>query len=459
MQMTTATTTDIALAGHLMRRAGFALPAYELEILAEKSYEALVDDLVDYDKFDPVEMNLLERYHSEYADGEGWTPLLIMYRMINSKRPLQEKMALMWHGVFATGSAKVTNGPMMFRHYEMLREFAVDDFGVILKRLSRDPAMLFWLDQQTNHATAVNENWGRELLELFSMGVGNYTEEDVRDCARAYTGWTIDQVIPRYPFGQQGGSFVYRDDDHDDSHKSFLGQTGDFNGDDIVDIIVDHPATAQFVGREIHSFFVSDRPVQSEIDAIADSYTANGGKIREVMRDLFNSDFFKENRFTRVRNPAEYIVGTVNLTGEHRDPYEFGIHELSQKSTLMGQQLLNPPTVEGWHTGKEWIDSALLMERVNFAVERIGNSDAPGVIKMMERVAAGRDWIEPSEMLDAALYELGALELESRHRTALLEEIGIDEPIRNGGKNREQYEAAILEVFELITASREYQLG
>ena len=442
-----------------MRRAGFALPAYELEILAEKSYEALVDDLVDYDKFDPVEMNLLERYHSEYADGEGWTPLLIMYRMINSKRPLQEKMALMWHGVFATGSAKVTNGPMMFRHYEMLREFAVDDFGVILKRLSRDPAMLFWLDQQTNHATAVNENWGRELLELFSMGVGNYTEEDVRDCARAYTGWTIDQVIPRYPFGQQGGSFVYRDDDHDDSHKSFLGQTGDFNGDDIVDIIVDHPATAQFIGREIHSFFVSDRPVQSEIDAIADSYTANGGKIREVMRDLFNSDFFKENRFTRVRNPAEYIVGTVNLTGEHRDAYEFGIHELPQKSTLMGQQLLNPPTVEGWHTGKEWIDSALLMERVNFAVERIGNFDAPGVRKMMERVAAGRDWVEPSEMLDAALYELGALELESRHRTALLEEIGIDEPIRNGGKNREQYEAAILEVFELITASREYQLG
>ncbi len=457
--MTTVTATNVALVGHLMRRAGFSLPAHELEHLAEKSYEALVDDLVDYDKFDPVETHLLERYHSEFADGEGWTPLLIMYRMINSKRPLQEKMALMWHGVFATGTAKVTNGPMMLRHYEMLREFAVDNFGNILKRLSRDPAMLFWLDQQTNHATAVNENWGRELLELFSMGVGNYTEEDVRDCARAYTGWTIDQVIPRYPFGQQGGSFVYREDDHDNGQKSFLGHTGDFNGDDIVDIIVDHPVTAQFVGREIHSFFVSDQPVQSEIDAIAEAYTASGGEIREVMRDLFNSDFFKEARFTRVRNPAEYIVGTVNLTGQHRDPYEYGLHELPQKSTLMGQQLLNPPTVEGWHTGKEWIDSALLMERVNFAVERIGNPDAPGVEKMMRRVAAGRDCIEPTEMLDAALYELGALELEPMNRVALLEEIGINDPIPCDGANSEQYESAILEMFELITASREYQLG
>ena len=366
---------------------------------------------------------------------------------------------LMWHGVFATGSAKVTNGPMMSQHYEMLREFAVDNFAEILKRLSRDPAMLFWLDQQTNHAIAVNENWGRELLELFSMGVGNYTEEDVRDCARAYTGWTIDQVIPRYPFGQQGGSFVYRNDDHDDGEKSFLGHKGDFNGDDIVDIIVDHPATAQFVGREIHNFFVSDQPVQSEIDSIAEAYTASGGEIREVMRTLFNSDFFKEARFTRVRNPVEYIVGTVHLTGELRDPYEYGLHELPQKSTLMGQQLLNPPTVEGWHTGKEWIDSALLMERVNFAVERIGNYDAPGVEKMVDRVADGRDWIEPAEMLDAALYELGALDLGSKSRTALLDEVGTQKPIQCNGANREQYETAILETFQLITASREYQLG
>ena len=269
--MTTLVHTEVGLIGHLMRRAGFGLPAAELERLAARGYDTVVDDLVDYEKFEPLELDLLNRYHAEHTDGEGWAPLLIMHRMVNSPRPLQEKMALMWHGVFATGSAKVMSGPMMRRHYELLRSFATNNFADILKQLSRDPAMLFWLDQQTNHATAVNENWGRELLELFSMGVGNYSEDDVRDCARAYTGWTIDQVIPRYPFGQQGGSFVYRGDDHDGGNKTFLGRTGTFNGDDIVDIIVNEPATAQFVGREIHSFFVSDEPAQDEIDFIADS--------------------------------------------------------------------------------------------------------------------------------------------------------------------------------------------
>lgn len=457
--MTTLERTGVALIGHLMRRAAFGLPAHELERLAEKGYDTVVDDLVDYEKFGPVEADLLNRYHSEFTDGEGWAPLLIMYRMVNSRRPLQEKMALMWHGVFATGSAKVMSGPLMRQHFEMLRGFAVDNFADILKELSRDPAMLFWLDQQNNHATAVNENWGRELLELFSMGVGNYTEDDVRDCARAYTGWTIDQVIPRYPFGQQGGSFVYREDDHDHGQKTFLGRTGNFNGDDIVDIVVGEPATAQFVGREIHNFFVSDEPVQDEIDSIAESYIENGHEMREVMRDLFKSEFFKEARFRRVRNPVEHVIGTVKLTGEHEDPYEYGLSRLPRTATIMGQQLLNPPTVEGWHTGREWIDSALLMERVNFAVERLGNQDAPGVRSMIRRISEGRDWITPEQLLDAALYEMGALELEPKSRRALLEEMGIGDRIPCDEMGKEQFESAALESFELIAASREYQLG
>ena len=457
--MTTLVQTEVGLIGHLMRRAGFGLPAEELEQLAARGYDSVVDDLVDFEKFEPLELDLLNRYHAEHTDGEGWAPLLIMHRMVNSPRPLQEKMALMWHGVFATGSAKVMSGPMMRRHYELLRSFATNNFADILKQLSRDPAMLFWLDQQTNHATAVNENWGRELLELFSMGVGNYSEDDVRDCARAYTGWTIDQVIPRYPFGQQGGSFVYRGDDHDGGNKTFLGRTGTFNGDDIVDIIVNEPATAQFVGREIHSFFVSDEPAQDEIDFIADSYIENDHEMKEVMRDLFKSDFFKAARFKRVRNPIEHVVGTVMLTGEYRDPYEYGLFRLPRAATLMGQQLLNPPTVEGWHTGREWIDSALLMERVNFAVERLGDADAPGVSNMVRRIAQGRDWITPEELLDAALYEMGGLELKPKSRRALLEEIGAGEriPCRTGAM--EQFESAALETFQLIAASREYQLG
>jgi len=339
-----------------------------------------------------------------------------------------------------------------------LRDMALDNFADILKRLSRDPAMLFWLDQQMNHGTAVNENWGRELLELFSLGVGNYTEDDVRDCARAYTGWTIDQVIPRYPFGQQGGSFVYKEHDHDEGQKTFLGHTGNFQGDDIVDIIVEQPAAAQFIGREIHKFFVSDHPVQEEIDLIAKAYTDSDHEIREVLRTLFKSDFFKNARFTRIQNPVEYVVGTVKQTGEHEDPYEYGLYRLPQNARLMGQQLLNPPTVEGWHTGREWIDSALLMERVNFAVERLGNGNAPGVRQMIERMSAGREQIAPEQLLDAALYELGALELISKSRDVILEELE-GQAIPCDDAHREQFEAAALGVFQLIAATREYQLN
>jgi uncharacterized protein (DUF1800 family) len=457
--VTTVVKTEVALVGHLMRRAGFGLPAYKLEELAEKSYDAVVDDLVDYEKFEPVELDLAERYHSEHADGEGWMPLLITYRMINSQRPLQEKTALMWHGVFATGTAKVTNGPLMKQHYEMLRDFALNNFSDILKRLSRDPAMLFWLDQQMNHGVAVNENWGRELLELFSLGVGNYTEDDVRDCARAYTGWTLDQVIPRYPFGQQGGSFVFREDDHDDGQKTFLGHTGDFNGDDIVNIIVDQPAAAQFIGREVHKYFVSDQPIQEEIDFIAKAYTDNNHEIREVLRALFKSDFFKNSRFNRIQSPIEFVVGTIKQTGEYEDPYEYGLYSLPRNAMLMGQQLLNPPTVEGWHTGREWIDSALLMERVNFAVERVGNAHTPGVRQMIDRIRVGRDWITQEQLLDAVLYEMGALELVSKSRKVILEELPGESDIQCDESNAVQFDATAVEVFQLIAAASDYQLN
>ena len=164
-------------------------------------------------------------------------------------------------------------------------------------------------------------------------------------------------------------------------------------------------------------------------------------------------------KFARIQNPVEYVVGTVKQTGEHEDPYEYGLYHLPQKARLMGQQLLNPPTVEGWHTGREWIDSALLMERVNFAVERLGNAGAPGVKQMIERIAAGREQIAPEQLLDAALYELGALELISKSRDVILEEFEDRDAIPCDDVNREQFEGVALGVFQLIAATREYQLS
>ena len=203
--------SDTALLGHLIRRAAFGASASKLESLRSVPYEEIVEDLIHVEKYPRIEEDLLERYHIQHADEENtrWSAARWMYRMINSDRPLEEKTALMWHGVFATGYAKVTNNPMMRAHYEMLRDKGLGSFRDLLVALAKDPAMIFWLDQQMNHSEARNENFGRELLELFSMGIGNYTEEDVKECARAFTGWTKSQTIPRYPTGFYNLSLIH----------------------------------------------------------------------------------------------------------------------------------------------------------------------------------------------------------------------------------------------------------
>ena len=447
-----------SLTAHLLRRAGFGATPSEVDAATEAGYAATLDELLNPERFErPVE-DLLERFHSEHSDEESprWSAIKWTYRMINSRRQLEEKMALMWHGVFATGWSKVTNGQMMHRQYEMLRDNCLGDFRTLLQKLSRDPAMLYWLDQQSNHATAVNENYGRELLELFSMGRGNYTEDDVRSCARAFTGWTMTQVLPRYPTGYWPSVFVYREEDHDDDEKTFLGETGNFNGDDVIDIIVRQPATATFVAREIYRFFVADEIDEAAVSEIAEAYFRHGYEMRDVMRFVFESDFFKLARFKRVKSPIEFVVGTVKLAEQYRDPYQFDLARLPRLSTMMGQELLNPPTVEGWHTGREWIDSAFLVERVNFVAENLGDSSAPGVVEIANRIGNGRTTVSATDLLGACLTEVGEVDLAETTRKAIIEEMSVRDAIRCDGP---EFVDAVAEVLALIGASREYQFA
>ncbi len=449
---------DRSLIAHLYRRAGFGATPSEIDVAVEAGYTATLDDLLHPERFERPTEDLLERFHSEHSDEESprWAALKWTYRMINSSRPLEEKMALMWHGVFATGWAKVTNGQMMRRQYEMLRDNGLGNFRTLLQKLSRDTAMLYWLDQQSNHATMVNENYGRELLELFSMGRGNYTEDDVRACARAFTGWTMTQVAPRYPTGYWPAEFVYRPEDHDDGEKTFLGETGNFNGDDIIDIIVRQPATATFVAREIYRLFVADDIDDEAVQQIADCYVKSGYELRDVMRFVFESDFFKASRFKRVKSPIEFVVGTVKMAGEHRDPYQFNIARLPKLSGMMGQELLNPPTVEGWHMGREWIDSAFLVERINFAAEKLGNTAAPGVVEIADRISGARKTASSTELLAACTAELGDVVLAEATRSAILDELSVKDELDCSGP---EFVDAVAEVLTLIGASREYQFA
>ena len=241
---------DLALMAHLMRRAGFGASRDELEARAAKGYEETVEELLNPEAQEPTDRIEMMRYHPwTWRPGTlpGMGAAEWMRDLLNTKRPLEEKMALFWHGVFATGVSKVDHWDEIIDLVDMLREKGMGSYREILRAVARDPAMIYWLDNNENHAHAVNENWGRELLELFSMGVGNYTEDDVRDCSRAFTGWTITPKLPRFPMGRFDWFFEYRDEDHDHDDKTFLGHTGDLNGDDIIDIIVQQPATAQFI--------------------------------------------------------------------------------------------------------------------------------------------------------------------------------------------------------------------
>ena len=206
------TKTDLDLVAHLLRRAGFGADRAEIERYAGKSYDEIVDDLVHPERFPQVEDDLLGRFYPHLAankdNGAVWNGRW-MFRMVNTERPLEEKMTLFWHGILATGWTKSEHTPSMVNHMQMLRDNCMANFRTILLELSRDPAMIFWLDNNENHGYSINENYGREILELFSMGIGNYTEDDIKNAARAFTGWTFTQPLPLYPFGHFEAEFIY----------------------------------------------------------------------------------------------------------------------------------------------------------------------------------------------------------------------------------------------------------
>jgi uncharacterized protein (DUF1800 family) len=395
--------------------------------------------------------------------------------MISTKRPLEEKMALFWHHLFATGFAKVENAPDMNQQIEILRRFGMGDFRTLLVKLSQDPAMIFWLDNCENHKGAPNENFGRELLELFSMGVGrdgipNYTEDDVKQCARAFTGWTIATGLPRYPYGEFLREFEYRADDHDDSEKAFLGRRGRFNGEDVIDIICQQPATARFISRHLYNFFVADEPQvpawqnnppqdPEAIEELELEYFRSSYDIRAMLSVLFNSQFFKDSRFTKVKSPAELVAGVMRLVDDYTSPKP-RVHEIAAACGYMGQELLNPPTVEGWHTGREWIDSGALVERINFASNQVGDLGKPGVRRIVDRLCAHGPNMTPEELVDRCLELAGHVPVSQNRRQELIDHVRSGGDLRSGTtEEREAFGPRVARLLQLIVASREYQFA
>ena len=467
---------DIALMAHLMRRAGFGATREELDEHAARGYGAVVEELLHPSDPQNLPDDVIRRYHVEQSElrqldaAEAYW----MYRMMTTRCPLEEKIALFWHSLFATGYSKLNQAPSLLNQIDMFRRFGLGSFRDLLTELSKDPAMIIWLDNNDNHNGAINENYGRELLELFSMGIGNYTEEDIKECARAFTGWTLanaeymgirafkDSI---WPYGRIAWHFEYRDGDHDHGDKTFLGESGKFNGEDVIDIIVRQDATAYFVCTRLFQFFAAD-----EIDAEGEqaikqmmrSYYDSGYEIRSVLRTLFNSDYFKSEkaRYARMKGPVELVVGAVRLAGSYRWP-TLGAQQAASQALYMGQGLLQPPTVEGWHEGVEWVDSGALVERVNFAAKELGDVRKPGVQAIISTLATENGGtLSPDELVDRCLDMLGAVSLSDDTRATLVEfaakQGGLDLRGHQVGDESEQRVANIL---RMVVSTREFQLA
>ena len=448
-----------ALLAHLMRRAGVGATQDELATLAGRAYEEVVEDLLHPERFAEVSDDFLYRYYPQMTapDTTGASAGRWVYRMVNTQRPLEEKMALFWHHVFATAWFKGEHMLSMADQIQTFREHGLGKMRDLLVALSRDPAMIYWLDNCENHHDNPNENYGRELLELFSMGIGAYDETDVKMAGRAFTGWTFEQPIPLYPHGAYPARFVYRPEDHDGSEKTFLGETGPFNGEDVIDIIVRQEATARFISRHLYNFFVADEPqvaawsVQEPndpeaIDTLATVFLEREGDLRAVMRTLLNADFFKQARFAKVKSPAEFVAGVLKLSGTLQDPTPL-MGTLQAAMGAMGQKLMDPPSVEGWHTGKEWIDGGTLMERVNFAVQQVGDTASPGTQAVAARLANGGA-AAAETLVDGCLEAAGPLEASEETREALLAGAG-------SGDHDEQ----VARMLTLVVATPEYQFA
>ncbi len=325
-------------------------------------------------------------------------------RMLVSQRPLEEKMTLFWHGHFATGNNKVRDARMVYQQNEMLRTHATGNFKDLLLGILKDPAMLVYLDNGENVKGHPNENFGRELLELFTLGVGNYTEQDIREGSRAFTGWTNDVLEFKFDSAQ-----------HDFDAKTFLGQTGPFNGEDIIEIILQQPAAAEFVVDKLYRFFVREKISEAVKRDLAAIFRDSGYQIKPVLRRIFLSrDFYSSESYaTQIKGPVHLVVSTYKKLGLAELPT---IPDFNRLTANLGQTLFNPPNVAGWAGGRTWVTPATLLQRGNlfrsvlypdtdgfWAPDRV----VPGIYRQVEeRLAQGMNITAATQEGDAESSQL-----------------------------------------------------
>jgi len=370
-------------AAHLLNRAGFGGSPAEIEQLLKLGPEKAVAHLVDFEKqtdptpdpdwakYDPDratrfqamrqaseeerrmkqrEDQRLQREH--ITELRGWW----LQRMAKGPRPLQEKMVLFWHGHFATSTEKVREAYLMWRQNELFRRMAVGNWRELLIEIGRDPAMMIYLDQAQSRKQHPNENFAREVMELFALGEGHYTEKDISEGARALTGWTLDQSRQR---------FEYRPFIHDDGEKTIFGKTGNFDGEDFLNAVATHPQSTRFITAKLWNYFAGKMPSETLAASLSDVFQKSGSNFKPLLHAMFRSEEFYAAHVIRsqVKSPVQWLVGTVRML-ECELPPALMCWGLTRN---LGQDLFAPPNVKGWDGGLTWITTNNLLTRYNEA--------------------------------------------------------------------------------------------
>jgi len=360
-------------------------------------------------------------------------------RMRSGLFPLREKMTLFWHGHFATSVQKVKNPYQMWLQNDTLRANALGSFGDMVKAMSRDPAMLRWLDLERSKPEHPNENFARELMELFTLGEGNYTEKDIQESARAFTGYRLNPVDQTFHFYAK---------EHDTGEKTFMGQTGNFDGDAIIDIILKRPRCAEFMSAKIWAFFASENPPPALVAALAERFRASGLNTSALLGAIFRSgEFYSPSVVGRqIKGPVQWLVQTSRQL-------ESGLPDAVVSETAMrdlGQVPFAPPNVKGWDGGRTWISTSTLYARYNLAGTithgRAGSDGRPDPV----RIAPPALRADPGALVDALAGRLLSVPLPAAERERLMAAAGTPK--------RPLDDAGVADLVHLIMSTPEFQL-
>jgi uncharacterized protein (DUF1800 family) len=397
----------------LFARAGFGASVDEIDQAATKGYAAAVEELLAFPAASgrPDEVTVLTLEAGAPAnESEAFSMAVYqrwwLDRMSATRFPLEEKLTLYWHNHFATGFSKVKRPKAMLAQNRLLRDHAGGNFRALCNAITADPAMLMWLDGNTNQKIQPNENYGREFMELFTLGRDRYTQDDVYQAARAFTGYTTD--------GQ--GRALYHPELHDDGEKTVLGQTGKWGPADMTDIVLDRhpegPVAARYVSARLASFLYKPDPEPEVVDAMATAFQTANYDIKAMVRALLLRPEFTDGPGLTIKSPAEYVAGTMRLlrlTGAPTptsQPRRNNFDEMASACSDMGQELFEPPDVSGWKGGAAWANTAATLARYNFAA-RIGKLVTDNAVRTLLDMAGG----QPRDTAPLWMQRLGLLSL------------------------------------------------